>query len=502
MYFVIKNKKSTTNKGSVAFVFYFIVAIALLALAAYYIGINEQKKLFKSITDKKQQEYDKDVNGDPVEREIGALNTSIEQNVVIKSLIDSPNVVLRNLQSSRNNGSMNAGSGDKSVVVNGTSTAVGPNVDVNSVDFTSILNSAKKAEYFVKSSDNKNGIDVKLINETATGDNCYTAQSGRVCFPLYKLEKIWAVGDINSDGVPDAIVSVSAEENVLQNRPVVSNFYALISKVPVIASTSASTKKTSAKDSPVKAVVSKGISSVSTSTGSFASSTISASSSVLEILYIVTPFNYGVNPPNILSADIIDGNVVLLGNFYTNSDAVGSPSLNKVVRYKVNADNSVNKIGEAALFSEQKENTANWYLHNYEVDNLSFSFKTPESWKSIENFDKGVKINFTEPTEGRGLTVETSNIVETCSEFEFNLKDVPNINIKSSQFIDLGQFGVGLYLKYTIDGGEKGKQYHADICVTDKNGDKKVFSLYSTTKEDEIPYFSIFDKIWSTFKVQ
>ena len=77
MHFGITNRISTTNKGSVAFVFYFIVAIALLALAAYYIGINEQKKLFKSITDKKQQEYDKDVNGDPVEREIGALNTSI-----------------------------------------------------------------------------------------------------------------------------------------------------------------------------------------------------------------------------------------------------------------------------------------------------------------------------------------------------------------------------------------------------------------------------------------
>jgi hypothetical protein len=501
MNFGITNKNYTTNKGSVAFVFYFIIAIALLALAAYYVGINEQKKLFKSITDKKQQDYDRDVNGDPVEREIGALSTSIEQNIIIKSLIDSPNVVLRNLQSGRSASSIGNSSTDSSVVVNGTSTAVGPNVDVNSVDLPAISNSAKKAEYFVKSSDNKKGTDVKLINGTATGDNCYTAQGGRVCFPLYKLEKIWSIGDVNSDGASDAVVSVSAEENVLQKKPVVSNFYALISKVPVIASTSAPVKKSAGKDTSVKNVTSKGTSSASTSTVLFASSTISASSSTPEVLYVVTPFNYGVNPPNILSADIIDGNIILLGNFYSNSDAVGSPSLNKVVRYKVGEDDSVNKIGEATLFSEQKENTANWYLHNYEADNLSFSFKTPETWKRVENFDKGVKINFTE-LGGRGITLETSSMVETCAEFEFNLKDVANINIKSSQFIDLGQFGVGLYLKYAIDGGERGKQYHADICVTDKSGDKKVFSLYSTTKEDEIPYFSIFDKIWSTFKVQ
>ena len=49
-------KRKNINKGSVAFVFYFILGLSLLAVAGYYIGINEQDRLFNEIATKKQQQ--------------------------------------------------------------------------------------------------------------------------------------------------------------------------------------------------------------------------------------------------------------------------------------------------------------------------------------------------------------------------------------------------------------------------------------------------------------
>lgn len=463
------------NKGSVTFVFYFIIALALLAVAGYYIGLNEQKKLFKSISDSKQQQNDVN-NIFNTESEVGDLNLSNNQDVSIKSLIDSPSVVLRNLETG-SGGNIKQGSSTYAGTLN---IASGVNVVVSSEDFLTVFSNAKQSEYLIKTNEDKDGTKVRLVNGEAKGDNCYNAATERVCFPYYKLEKIWSIGDLNADGVPDAIVSVLKQENVLAKKMPTNNFYALVSN-------SSTTKKV---------VENELLSTTSTSTYSN---------------YSVVSFEYGVNTPTILSAEISEGTSVLIGNFYASGDISGKPTLNKVVRYKFELNKaegvmseslySIKKIGEATLFKEQKENTSIWYAYNYEIDGLNFSFKTPESWQREENFDKDIKIVFKE-TDGRNLVLETRKIIETCSEYNFNLKDDSKVKINNSEFIDLGEFGVGLYIKYAISINDSSKQYHADICVTDKNNDKKVFSLYSTTKEDDVPYFSMFDKIWSTFKIR
>jgi len=448
------------NRGTVSFVFYFIVALALLAVAGYYIGINEQQKLFKIISDKKQQQQNNIENGSSTVQDIGAPNLSIDQDRSIKSIIDSPYVVLRNLRVGANH-SLNGSS--SSNVVAGFNVTTGSNVGANSVDFLTILNNAKKTKYDIWISDSKS-IEVDLVNGIATGNNCYTDPNGKVCFPVYKLEKVWAIGDLNKDGVSDAIVSVSMDENVLQNKPTVSRLFALMSNTPAAKSTS------------------------------------TASGAMQDVSYTAVSLNYKTDAI-VFSADISEGDIILIESFYLKGDAVGSPPSNKVLRHRIVEGNGVYTVGEATLFAEQKESTSIWYPYNYEVDNLSFSFKAPNSWQREEGFDKGVKIIFKEKS-GRNIVLETRNIVETCSEYNLNLSDSKDVKIKNSEFIDLGQFGVGLYVKYAISIGDSDlKQYHADICVTDKNTDKKVFSLYSTTKEDDIPYFSIFDKIWSTFKI-
>jgi hypothetical protein len=450
------------NRGTVSFVFYFIIALALLAIAGYYIGINEQQKLFKIISDKKQQQNQIEIGNSPMQ-DIGAPNLSIDQDSSIKSIIDSPYVVLRNLKSNSSIGAGVVGSGASSIVVDGTSTDVGPNVDVNSTAFSAVLDVARKAKYLLWLTDST-AVDVELVNGVATGKNCYTSPDGKVCFPKYKLEKVWAIGDLNKDKMDDALVSVSISENVLQNKPIVSRLFALMSTSTVGQDVSSSSVATSGMS------------------------------------HYVVPLNYGYDVI-LYSADISEGDIILFESIYRKGDVPGKPSANMVVRHKIEG-NAIYLTSEATLFAEQKESTSIWYPYNYEIDGLNFSFKAPDSWQKVESFDKAVKIIFKEKG-GRNLVLETRNIVETCSEYNLNLSDSKDVKIKSSEFIDLGQFGVGLYVKYAIininDSGLK--QYHADICVTDKNTDKKVFSLYSTTKEDDIPYFSIFDKIWSTFKI-
>jgi hypothetical protein len=476
------------NRGSVAFVFYFILALALLAVAGYYIGLNEQDRLFKDISDKRQKQYDYAANGPSVVEDVGVPNTDVSQDSYIKSLIDSPSVVLNNL---RSGSSANSNENNGSTSVPGLDVLIGDGVNGNSEFFASILNSAKNSEYNIKSSGKKNGLNVKLFNGEASGDNCYNTAEKRVCFPYYKLEKIWSLGDLNMDGIDDAIVSVYAQENTLAKNVLINNFYALIS------GTSTEVENT------------------------LLSATSSNSTSTTKLIsYSVASFNYGVQPPTVLSVEIMNGSVVVIGNFYASSDVAGKPSLNKVVRYKFDLNTpegeldgeqnkkiasslySIKKVGEATLFKEQRESTSIWYPYNYTVDGLNFSFKAPDSWQRVESFNNNVKVVFKDPG-GRSLILETMKIIETCSEYNFNLNDSSSVKVKSSEFIDLGEFGVGLYVKYSIDvNGSDLKQYHADICVTDKNTDKKLFSFYSTTKEDEIPYFSIFDKIWSTFAIK
>ena len=123
--------------------------------------------------------------------------------------------------------------------------------------------------------------------------------------------------------------------------------------------------------------------------------------------------------------------------------------------------NVLQKVGEAKLFKEQGENTSLWYAYNYSVDGLDFNFKTPEAWNREESFDKGIKVIFTEE-EGRKIILETRSVIQTCSEYMLNISNSPIIKVKSSEFIDLGQFGVGAYIKYGIV-GDGVTQYHADI---------------------------------------
>jgi hypothetical protein len=293
----------------------------------------------------------------------------------------------------------------------------------------------------------------------ALGDSCYNEPTGKVCFPQYKLEKIWAVGDLNSDGINDSVISISAIENLMAEKIKTNNFYAIVSASSSIAT---STKATTTPE------------------------------------YDIIPFNYGLYSPTISSVEITEGLAVLIGNFYVGGDLLGKPSVNKVIKYKFN-EGVIQKVTEAKLFKEQGESTSVWYPYNYSYSGLNFNFKTPDTWQREENFDDGVKIIFKTP-DGRDLVLRTKSIIETCSEYDFNLNDSKNVKVKSSEFIDLGQFGVGSYIKYAIIDTPT-NQYHADICVTDKNNDKKVFSLYATSKEDKDPYYSIFDKIWSTFKI-
>ena len=236
------------------------------------------------------------------------------------------------------------------------------------------------------------------------------------------------------------------------------------------------------------------------STSSLVATSTATSSVVQNPAYTIAPFNFGLYSPLIVSAEISEGNVVLIGNFYANGDALGKPSVNKSIKYKF-TNNLIQKVSEAKLFKEQGESTSLWYSSNYTSSGLDFAFKVPETWKKEESFDNGdVRIIFTN-TDGRSLVLQTKSIIETCAEYNFNLNDSTDAKVKSSEYIDLGAFGVGSYIKYGIIGTDS-NQYHADICVSDKNNDRKIFSLYSTSKEDSDPYFSIFDKIWSTFTIK
>lgn len=466
------------TKGSVLFVFYFIVGLTLLAVAGYYIGINEQSRLFKTITDKKQQQEDNVLNGVVVGQGNNSSSIADKNDIPMKSLIDSPSIVLRNI---RNANTVNQDKNTSSNNLGGVKVSYGLGVDQNSIEVDKMLNIAKQAEYFVKTNENKNGINVTLLNGEAIGSNCYNEQTGKVCFPQYKLEKIWSTGDLNDDGINDSILSVSATESVMAEKVNTNNFYAMISSSSSAAKIASTTSTASTASTTPKTLTASTTSSTSIST-----------------LYDFVPFNYGLYSPTILSVEITEGDAVLIGNFYVKGDLLGKPSVNKVIKYKFNKG-LIQKVSEAKLFKEQGESTSNWYPYNYSYSGLNFYFRTPDTWQREENFDDDVKIVF-KTTDVRDLILQTRSIIETCSEYNFNLGDSTNVKVKSSEFIDLGQFGVGSYVKYTIINNDL-NQYHADICVTDRNNDKKVFSLYSTSKEDGDPYFSIFDKIWSTFKV-
>ena len=479
------NRNKVPTSGSVAFTFYFIFALALLAVAGYYIGINEQTKLFKDIVQKKQQQEDQILNSIADNQNSNTSIVSTAKNEAIKSLIDSPNIVLRNLRAGHG-GDVSKNQTSNSNMGN---VLMGPNVDANSEETQTILRFAKQAQYQITTNFNKNGLDLKLTDGQATGDTCYNTATERVCYPHYKLEKIWSVGDLNGDGAGDAIVSISAEEKNLAKTIVTDNFYAIISD-PKSVTTDGASGKASGK-SPKTAPT-----SIPAST-----STAPISLSPSTVIYNISPFGFGVYSPLISSAEIVDSKAVLIGNFYGENDVLGSPTVGKAIRYKFDENNLIQKVGEAKLFKEQGESTSLWYSYNYNFDGLDFYFKAPDAWQRDENFDKGVKVTFKE-SGGRVIVLDTSSIIQTCSEYKLNMSDSPNVKIDSANFIDLGQFGVGSYVKYTIAGNGGLNQYHADICVNDKNNDKKVFKLYSTTNEDDVPYFIIFDKIWSTFKIK
>ncbi len=512
----LNNKKNNKNKGSVLFVFYFILGVALLTVAGYYIGINEQKNLFNSIAKQKQQQLDGTSTAEFVDLNNNS-NLAGKQDVPMKSLIDSPAIVLRNIRNANiaNQGSdsgVNNSDGESGGSI--VKIAFGPNVDPNSDEANKMVNFAKLSNYLIKTKENTDGVDIKLLNGKAVGDSCYNDQTGRVCFPQYSLDKIWSIGDLNGDKVNDSIISVSAIENLATDKLKTDNFYALITATTSVAKSAtsavkATTSAVKATSGVVKSATSSAVKSKSSTDKSVIKATTTAATttvattttSVLEDKsYNIVPFNFGLYSPTILSAEISDRSAVLIGNFYANGDFLGKPSANKVIKYKL-ANNLMQKVSEAKLFKEQGEKTSTWYPYNYTFSSLDFSFRVPETWQKEELFENGtVNITF-KTSDNRSLVLQTKSIVETCSEYNFNLNDSTNVKVKDSEFIDLGLFGVGSYIKYGIMGADT-NQYHADICVTDKNNDKEIFSLYSNAKEDGDPYFSIFDKIWSTFKVK
>ena len=458
----LKNKDARfINKGSVAFVFYFIIGLALLAVAGYYIGLHEQASLFDSISSKKQQQENEIMNGTSSDLLTNSPIPQDNQNdPTVKSLIDSPNAILRNIKTitgSSNNSSLN----NNIVSVNQDSG------DLSQVKNLAISNIAKQSQFFIKTSENKNGINVKLVDGEARGSSCYNTATERLCFPDYKFNKVWSLGDLNGDGIDDAILSISAIENSTSTKVGTENFFAMISV---------------------------------TSSSSFSTSSL--------VNYSIVPFNYGIYSPKVSSMEITDEVVKVVGIFYSKTDKIGNPSINKIVKYKVQYSDSktspllIQNIGEARLFKEQGDRVADWYLYSYIYSGLSFSFRAPDAWQRVESFGDNIKVDFNVP-DGRDITFNTSTITPTCSEYGLNLSDNKNIKIKGSEFIDLGQFGAGYYVKYAVGGADDGtSEYHADICVTDSNGDKKLFSLISNSKEDGDPYFVMFDKIFSTFKIK
>lgn len=446
------------NKGSVQFVFYFIAGLTLLAVAGYYIGLNEQSKLFKSVTDRKQQQENYALNGKSDEQSIIPPSVDSIQEAPVKSLIDSPLTVLRNLNRSGDDVA-------ESVNVSSPKETVLSSTNINA---RTIFNIAKQLNYQIK-----NNLNVKLINGEASGESCYTQDVKRICFPIYKLDNIIAVGDLNGDKIDDAVVVLSVTDSLLPKEVKSNRFYALIA-------------------SPLAT------SSATTSNIVISSSTVSYNSVL---------FNYGSYIPVVLSAEITNGVLSFIGNFYANNDVVGIPTINKVVKYKINSEliasstsYSIKKLSEARLFKEQWESVVNWYQYDYLFSGLDFSFKAPEAWQRIEHLGDNLSVSFTD-TDNRNIILNTASITETCSEYGFNISVNKNIKIRDSEFIDLGSFGVGYYVKYTKNIDSENNAYYADICVSDKNNDRKVFSLSSTTKEDGDPYFVIYDKIWSTFKV-
>lgn len=483
------NDRILKNKGSVTFVFYFIIGLTLLAVAAYYIGINEQGKLFQSIVTKKQQQEDAVLRGPITDQNPAGSEAPTVEEVAIKSLIDSPITVLKNIKNSVNTAKTVAGGGINSGVGAIGKITFGEGVDPNSSDVSNIIMAASGSQYLIKTNNDKNGVNITLSNGEAMGDVCYNTPTERLCFPYYKLDKIWAIGDLNKDGINDAVISISATENGTANKTITNNFYTLLSEAPI------------AVVAPAPAV--------------------SSSSSIISVplpRYTIVPFNYGVYSPSISSVEISDNVATLIGGFYVSGDKIGKPSVNKVIRYDVATSTSIEggdssvatspavpfiysmrKIAEARLFKEQSESTSIWYPYNYAYKGLNFSFRAPDTWQRKENFDKGTMITFTEP-EGRTIVFSTLSIMGTCAEYTFGLSNSTSVKVKSSEFIDLGQFGVGSYIKYAVTSGGD-STYHADICVSDKNGDRSIFGLYAIAKEDSSPYFSIFDKIFSTFKI-
>ncbi len=452
------------NKGSALFALYFIIGLALLAVAGYYIGINEQQRLFKEIKDKKQAQEDSVLNGSSTGSTINETERVLiaKKDEQIKSLIDSPVVVLRNIAK---NIDINSDESDGDVQKNKDL--------IKSIDDL-YFGVAKNSKYFIKTSTNTKGEDVNLQNGEAVGDNCFSAPEGRTCLPKYTFEKIWAKGDLNNDSFDDIIISVLSSEKVESNDSVNRNYYVILF--------ASSTKE-----------ILENIDWTSTTTSITKEAFASTS-------YEVLPFGYGLYSPNISSWEINNGLIQAIGNFYKTSDGVGNPSVSKIIKYKI-ATSTIVKSSEARLFKEQGDRVATWLLSSYAFNGLDFSLRTPETWQREEKYGETLAVTFKNP-DGRDMFLNVKKSISTCSEYDLSLKDSKDLNLLNAEYIDLGEFGVGFYAKYSrkLDGGTNG--YYADVCVVDKNNDHTILSLAASSKDDGDPYFVMFDKIWSTFKIR
>ena len=487
------HKNFKNQKGSIAFILYFIAGLTILAVAGYYIGLNQQSSLFRDVSGRKQQQLDSVLNG-PVDSQQSA--SSDNQNSIdpsVKSLIDSPNIVLRNIGHIDNSNINNASSASSNI---NATTTYSPGTDDQKTEETKAISYlAKNSKYFIVTSENKNGLNITLKNGEDRGNTCYNTATQRVCYPDYKFGNVWSLGDLNNDGIDDAVINVSAIENVSSKEIKTENYYVMVSSLD----------KTTASSS---------------------------------VKYTIVPFNFGLYFPIISSIEISDNLISLMGSFYDKKDTLGQPSVNQVVKYAIGLDNTVKssvatstligtssvktassvassssvslnsdlvyiikKVSSSRLFKEQKDNLSDWYPYNYTFNNLDFSFKTPDAWQKNENFKDGFSIDF-KTTDGRGISFSASTLVKTCSEYQFDLKDTPNITIKSTEFVDLGSSGIGYYTKFYGKLSDSSNGYETDICVTDKNNDRELFSLYSSSNEDGDPYFAMFDKIFSTFKIK